>query len=104
MPALEELRLEEVVPAPASAVHLARTYAATGKRKRGRGGGDTYDASWLAFISTARNTFGPTPRASEPTPSSRTIYTARESDARVGAEHARRTSRATITITTENIK
>ena len=67
-------------------------------------GEETHDASWLAFINTARNTFGPTPRASEPTPSSRTIYTARESNARVGAEHARRTSRATITITTENIK
>ena len=67
-------------------------------------GEETHDASWLAFINTARNTFGPTPRASEPTPSSRTIYTARESDARVGAEHARRTFRATITITTENIK
>ena len=39
-----------------------------------RGKMDTYEASWLAFIRTARKTFGPTPRASDDTPSSRTIF------------------------------
>jgi hypothetical protein len=35
---------------------------------------ETHEASWLAFIKIARKTFGVTPRPSDDTPSSRTIY------------------------------
>lgn len=60
---LQELGLEVIIPG------LAIIHTIDSQKS-----GCTYEASWEAFIRTARNTFGTTPRASDDGPSSLTIF------------------------------